>query len=413
MGKMKLYELAKEINISSKDLLEKAKSMGIEVKSHLSTIEESDVAKLKSSITGTNTAKEDNSAKKIEKKPKKENSDKKDNPVIIRREVIIEDESSKEPKQETKKSENKNPFVQRNQKRDYNIVYRDRPQKPMTVSELFGLNKKEEKNQNVKDEASEITTKNQEESKKENMPVNVVSDEVKEEKQAPKLENNSENKNPIPEKNNFSRDNRFGEKDGNFLNRKKDGFRPNNNRDGQNNNFQRRDNRFSNGNDGKNIQNKNANWRNRNDQNQNQNNNNRFNSQNGRNNYSNNSNNNKFGRTRPLDEKRIEKNIKEIMSVDTNMEEKSTREFNRNMDKQKDNNKYDETRNTKKKTSRKNQLDMSINEKKLNTLKQILFSIHDVVIIIFPPHYNSLNYPLFWTFFIFKFFIILFIHDDY
>ena len=370
MGKMKLYELAKEINISSKDLLEKAKSMGIEVKSHLSTIEESDVAKLKSSITGTNTAKEDNSAKKIEKKPKKENSDKKDNPVIIRREVIIEDESSKEPKQETKKSENKNPFVQRNQKRDYNIVYRDRPQKPMTVSELFGLNKKEEKNQNVKDEASEITTKNQEESKKENMPVNVVSDEVKEEKQAPKLENNSENKNPIPEKNNFSRDNRFGEKDGNFLNRKKDGFRPNNNRDGQNNNFQRRDNRFSNGNDGKNIQNKNANWRNRNDQNQNQNNNNRFNSQNGRNNYSNNSNNNKFGRTRPLDEKRIEKNIKEIMSVDTNMEEKSTREFNRNMDKQKDNNKYDETRNTKKKTSRKNQLDMSINEKKLNTLKQ-------------------------------------------
>ena len=68
MGKMKLYELAKEINISSKDLLEKAKSMGIEVKSHLSTIEESDVAKLKSSITGTNTAKEDNSAKKIEKK---------------------------------------------------------------------------------------------------------------------------------------------------------------------------------------------------------------------------------------------------------------------------------------------------------------------------------------------------------
>ena len=58
------------------------------------------------------------------------------------------------------------------------------------------------------------------------------------------------------------------------------------------------------------------------------------------------------------------------MTVDTGIEEKSTREYNRNMDKQKNNNKFDENRNNKKKNTRRNQGDFSINEKKLNNLKQ-------------------------------------------
>ena len=36
LGKMKLYELAKEMNVSSKELLEQAKMIGINIKSHLS-----------------------------------------------------------------------------------------------------------------------------------------------------------------------------------------------------------------------------------------------------------------------------------------------------------------------------------------------------------------------------------------
>ena len=39
------------------------------------------------------------------------------------------------------------------------------------------------------------------------------------------------------------------------------------------------------------------------------------------------------------------------MAVDSNIEEKSAREFNRNLDKKKNNNKFDENRATKKKTS--------------------------------------------------------------
>jgi len=149
LGKMKLYELAKEMDVSSKDLLEQAKEMGINIKSHLSVISDDDAKNLKAKYQrkGVTDVKP-----KEEKKPKKENSQKKDNPVIIRREVIIEEEGNKEKKQEPKRNDNKNPFVQRNQKKDYNIVYRNKPTKPMTVSELFGLNKDEKKVENKKKE---------------------------------------------------------------------------------------------------------------------------------------------------------------------------------------------------------------------------------------------------------------------
>lgn len=47
MGKLKVYELAKEMNLSNSEMIEKLNSMGINVKSHLSTLEDSDVEKVK------------------------------------------------------------------------------------------------------------------------------------------------------------------------------------------------------------------------------------------------------------------------------------------------------------------------------------------------------------------------------
>ena len=38
LGKIKIHELAKEIGMASKDVLEKAKSLGIDVSSHLSNV---------------------------------------------------------------------------------------------------------------------------------------------------------------------------------------------------------------------------------------------------------------------------------------------------------------------------------------------------------------------------------------
>ena len=47
MGKLKVYELAKELGLSNTEMLEKIKSAGIDVKSHLSTLDEKDVEKLR------------------------------------------------------------------------------------------------------------------------------------------------------------------------------------------------------------------------------------------------------------------------------------------------------------------------------------------------------------------------------
>ena len=373
LGKMKLYELAKEMDVPSKELLEQAKELGINIKSHLSAISDEDIRNLKDKYQRKGAS---NTSKKEEKKPKKEsmqNSQKKDNPVIIRREVIIEEDGNKEKKQEPKHNDNKNPFVQRNQKKDYNIVYRNKPTKPMTVSELFGLNKDEKKVENKKQEDVE---------KKEAMKVEEKKVEPKkveqkeEQKIEPKVqenvvhtrnqENNMNRKNDFRERRNQSTDrgnyqphnNRNNDRNGY---QKRDGFRQNRNNDGQNG-FQRRDNnRYQNNNGEKNWQRDNRN---------NGQNNFRNNNQNGRTGYNNGGN--RFGNNnrRPLDEKGIEKNIKNIMTVETNIEEKSAREYNRNIDKQKNNNKYDENRSNKKKNNRRNQEDYSINEKKLNNLKQ-------------------------------------------
>ena len=90
---------------------------------------------------------------------KKKNNN--DEPVIIRRRaVIINTEEKKEPEKTKKKDIG---FVE-NQKRnkDYNIVYRDKPTKPLTVSELLGISKKK-KEEEPKKEEKEV--KNESESK--------------------------------------------------------------------------------------------------------------------------------------------------------------------------------------------------------------------------------------------------------
>ena len=84
----------------------------------------------------------------------------------------------------------------------------------------------------------------------------------------------------------------------------------------------------------------------------------------------NNRNNGSFNRqNRSLDEKGIEKNIKNIMSVDI-VEKESVREYaNKAIDKQKNNNKYDDTRLNKKSKTRKSSFD-EISSHKLKDLKQ-------------------------------------------
>ena len=138
MGKIKLYDIAKELNLTSKEVLEIAKKLNIDAKSHLSSVDEAEAKKIKESVKSSKTKKED---KKLGNE--KQKNEKNDTPVIIRREVIINDETNTQ-KEQAKKEEKKNNhvgFVERKQNKDYNIVYRNKPTKPMTVDELFGIKK--------------------------------------------------------------------------------------------------------------------------------------------------------------------------------------------------------------------------------------------------------------------------------
>ena len=329
MGKIKIHEIAKKLGIASKEVLEAANNLKIEAKSHLSGVSEEEAKKIEKILTSKNIKKQGKERKEeVEKSTKKKSAENEKAPVIIRREVIIEEENEKK-KDNSKKEEKKSNvgFVERKQNKDYNIVYRNKPNKPMTVSELFGLKTeskpKEEPKKEVKEEKVEKVQK-------------VETTQAKTEtKSVTETAERKENK--------------------------------------PTNNFQRERNTDRNTNRTNNMQqrNQNSNYNNRN------NNNNRFNNRNNNGGYnngynrSNNRNNNSTDRfnKRPLDAKGIEKNIKNIMSVET-VEKENVREYNRGLDKQKNNNKFNENKNTKKSKSRRNNNESDFDEGKLKNLKQ-------------------------------------------
>ena len=331
MGKIKIHEIAKKLGVNSKDVLEKAQELGLDVKTHMSSVDESEAKKIEAKFSNSNA--------------KKEVKEKRDNPVIIRREVIMTD-SDATKKGEIKKEQTKRDrdvgFIERQRKTDYNIVYRNKPTKPLTVSELFG--KKEE----PKKEPAKPVVEKPEVAEKEEKKVEVTPLEKNEEK---KTENaNKEqvkkvepiNQKPVqqrPANREFNRDNQRP------YNRE-NGQRPYN-RDGQNNRPFNRDGQRPFNRDGQN---------------------NRPFNRDGQRPFNNNRNQGNFGGRRPLDERGIEKNIKNIMASDV-VEKENVREYaNKAIDKQK-NNRYEEKSNKKASKSRRNDFE-EISSHKLKDLKQ-------------------------------------------
>ena len=52
LGKIKVHELAKEVDKTSKEIIAVAEKLGIEVKSHMSSLEDKDVELIKNNILG-------------------------------------------------------------------------------------------------------------------------------------------------------------------------------------------------------------------------------------------------------------------------------------------------------------------------------------------------------------------------
>lgn len=434
MGKIKIHELAKEIGMASKDVLEKAKSLGIDVSSHLSNVTDEQATEIRNAYSknNKNNVKKENkveSKKEAKKETKKDN--KKDTPVIIRREVILNDEE--DSKKETKKSEERKDvgFVKRRNNNDYNIVYRNKPNKPLTVNELFGLGKKEEKPkadvkvesakkeeakkeentakttataskvENAKTEkveAPKIENVKAEPTKVESTKTEITKPEVKvEEKQvAVKVESSKQEfaKNDRTEardrndnyrgensrndyfqrrnqnsnfNNNGNRDfsnNRSQFQRNNNINRN-DRFQNNNqSRDGFKNNQNGQNNRFNNGNNGYNRNNHDNNGFNRNNRD-----NNGFNRNGNRDNNGFNRNNNGGFNRKPLDDRKIDKKINDILETEI-VEKENQRDYSTRASFKAKNNKYDETKQNKNKSRRFNE-EEEYDEGKLKNLKQV------------------------------------------
>ena len=339
MGKIKIHEIAKEIGLTSKEIIEKAKELGIEAKTHMSGVEEQEAEKIKNAFQKIEKKLE--TKKEETKKDEKKKEEKKPSaPVIIRREVIITDEEEKQKEKEVKQKEQKNKqvgFVERNKNADYNIVYRNKPTKPMTVSELFGIGKKEETKKEVKQEIKQEEKKEDVVKKQENMvETKQKQTETKEYNKESRNPNYKNNQNGFQNRNNNqssfrNRDNQNRER-GNFQKRENGGFQRR-----ENNGFQKRENNGF-----------------RNNQNRNQ-------------------NGGNFNRERrPLDERGIDKNIKDIMATDI-VEKENQRDFgSKAIDKAKFERKEEKNQNQK---ANKNKKGGRFNEEfdggKLKDLKQV------------------------------------------
>lgn len=97
MSKTRVYELAKELKLPSKDIIEKAKQLGITYNSHMSTMEDGEISKIKASIS-------------IKKEAPKKVVEKKETPApkkVDAKKQAAESKKETAKKEEVKKAEHK------------------------------------------------------------------------------------------------------------------------------------------------------------------------------------------------------------------------------------------------------------------------------------------------------------------
>ena len=273
--------------------------------------------------------------KKIEKlfkgvsktKSMENKKEKNEEPVIIRRAVIINDEEEKKEEERKKAEQSRKKdvgFIENKRNKDYNIVYRDKPTKPLTVSELLGIGKK-------KEEPKPVVEPEKEETKKEENEVNSKEEKVADVKEPETSNNDAQKSNEnSSEKPKFENRKETQNNNNKFNNYNKD----------RNNNGYNNKRNFNNGNDQKGG----------------------FNKREG------NGNNRNNGGQRRLDDKGIDKKIKNIMEVDIPAEKENVRDYgNKAKDKAKLNRQQDEQK--AKKVNRKGNGN-DFDSDKLNNLKR-------------------------------------------
>ena len=155
MEKIRVYELAKQLNVSTKDLMSKLKENQIEVKSHMSTLDKDQIAKVKSFYEKTNNVQNN----------QKNNDSKKENKKDINSESNekLKNKSHKEVnKQDTNSKKGFKPKNLRN-KDDESASHFDKikhKNKSETNEKLDSSDKKKNKNKNFKNNKSKNSNNN-------------------------------------------------------------------------------------------------------------------------------------------------------------------------------------------------------------------------------------------------------------
>ncbi len=119
MGKMKVHELAKELGMQSKELVDKLIKLKYDIKSHLSTLEDDEVDRIRKQLKEDNKKDTEKNAQKLNTKKEKKPSA----PVIIRREVTRIETAKEESKFVREKADDLG-VVQRRTDASMNIKYR-------------------------------------------------------------------------------------------------------------------------------------------------------------------------------------------------------------------------------------------------------------------------------------------------
>ena len=127
MSKTRVHELAKTLNIGSKELVEKLKQMNIEVKSHMSVLTDEDVDKVldvfseeeskenkQNSQVKTTPESANKKENKEKKENKKENNEVKDKEIMEAKEPVSKEEKPKNEDNSSKKSKKKNKNKNKN-----------------------------------------------------------------------------------------------------------------------------------------------------------------------------------------------------------------------------------------------------------------------------------------------------------
>ena len=149
MSKKKVHELAKQLNMNTKNLITELERIGVTVKSHLSSLSEEDMNKIEKSGILHNV--QENNSNKPQKNDKTAKNEKAVNPIIIRREIQVVNQDKKEVETKVGKKDDIG-VVQRNKKKDFNIISRDRSKQKTQVGSIADLFKKAPATENQKKE---------------------------------------------------------------------------------------------------------------------------------------------------------------------------------------------------------------------------------------------------------------------